>query len=113
MGWEAVQNDRLGIGEIQQGLIDLVGGEDGGAIVGFRFLSHAGPHVGVQGMSALGGGFGIGGNDHVAFALARVRARSVISASGSKLGGVATRTFTPAKAQPNIREWATLLPSPM
>ena len=52
MSGEAVHEDSVGLSARQEGFIDLVGFEDGGALGGFVFEAHAGADVGVDGVGA-------------------------------------------------------------
>jgi hypothetical protein len=58
---EAVHDEGTGFGEPDQGGIELEGGELLDAIVGFDFLAHGDPDIGVEDIGVVGGGADIVG----------------------------------------------------
>src|SRR5258708_36998304 len=55
MSWQTVHEQGMGRGFSHEFGVDLIRREEGVADVGFIFLSHAGPHIGVDG---VGSGYG-------------------------------------------------------
>ena len=66
VGGQAVEHNGVGAGLAEQGVVDLVVLEQGKPLVGQILLPHAGPHVGVEHLGSLYGGFGVLGNQHLA-----------------------------------------------
>jgi hypothetical protein len=61
-GGEAVHDDGLGEGEGEEVLVDLEAGEGGAAGLGLGLVAHGDPGVGVDGVDARDGLFGVGGD---------------------------------------------------
>ena len=66
IGGQAVHDESVGLGELHEGLVDLITLQDFEARSGFGFLAHRNPHVGVKHIRAFGGGFQVFGADDVA-----------------------------------------------
>ena len=62
VGGEAMHEDCVGLGMVEQLGVDLVREKYLAALFRFGFLAHAGPDVGVNDVGAGGGGNGIVGN---------------------------------------------------
>jgi hypothetical protein len=58
LGWQAVHKESVGAGFCQQSGVHLIRGEELFAFIGFRFLTHTGPNIGIDG---VGGFYGLDG----------------------------------------------------